>query len=199
MQVLRGLAPTTGEAAGFTMVPNLVIHGEIGGRLERLAPGIGWLVIVLLRFAERKDHVITANKATLCRLAGIQKAETLDRRMRLLTRRQKAAGLPALLRKLPGIGVHYAFRQDGVKALAGLALQTVDRHAQRSVTIRAAQSRGGTKGTQTRWGGQHNSPAGSQGKTFATPCQRSPYTEPSGSGKLSHPGSPNLSQQGRPT
>jgi hypothetical protein len=29
-------------------------------------------------------------------------------------------------------------------------------------------------------------------------CQRSPYSEPPGSGKLSHPGSPILSQQGRP-
>ena len=29
-------------------------------------------------------------------------------------------------------------------------------------------------------------------------CQRSPYTEPPGSGILSHPGSPNLSQQGHP-
>ena len=29
-------------------------------------------------------------------------------------------------------------------------------------------------------------------------CQRSPYTEPPGSGILSHPGSPNVSQQGHP-
>jgi len=29
-------------------------------------------------------------------------------------------------------------------------------------------------------------------------CQRSPYTEPPGSGILSHPGSPKLSQQGHP-
>jgi hypothetical protein len=28
--------------------------------------------------------------------------------------------------------------------------------------------------------------------------ERSPYTEPPGSGMLSHPGSPNLSQQGHP-
>ena len=30
------------------------------------------------------------------------------------------------------------------------------------------------------------------------PCQRSPYSEPPGSGKLSHPGSPKLSQAGSP-
>jgi hypothetical protein len=30
------------------------------------------------------------------------------------------------------------------------------------------------------------------------PCQRSPYSEPPGSGKLSHPGSPILSQAGSP-
>jgi hypothetical protein len=32
----------------------------------------------------------------------------------------------------------------------------------------------------------------------ATDCQRSPYSEPPGSGKLSHPGSPILSQAGSP-
>jgi hypothetical protein len=34
--------------------------------------------------------------------------------------------------------------------------------------------------------------------TSAPGCQRSPYSEPPGSGKLSHPGSPILSQAGSP-
>jgi hypothetical protein len=36
-----------------------------------------------------------------------------------------------------------------------------------------------------------------QAQLQAIACQRSPYTEPPGSGILSHPRSPNLSQQGR--
>jgi hypothetical protein len=147
-------APTSGETAGFTMVPNLLIHGEIGARLERLGRGTAWLMVALLRFAERKDHVITASEATLRRLTGIAKDETLDRRLRQLTRKHKALGLPALLRKLPGIGVHYAICQDALDTLIAQAREAVGRDALRRAAIRKAQSRGGVKGMQTRWGGQ---------------------------------------------
>jgi hypothetical protein len=162
VEAIRARAPTSGEAAGFTMVPNLLIHGEIGARLERLAAGTAWFVVVLLRFAERKDHVIKATKTTLCRLAGIRKPETLDRRLRWLTRKHNGLGLPALLRKLPGTGVHYAFREDGIEILASQARRVVDQQVLRLAAIRKAQSRGGTKGMQTRWGGRDKSPAASR-------------------------------------
>ncbi len=163
VEALLALGSTSGEGAGFTRIPNLLIHGEVVARMERLAAGLGWLLVVLLRYAERKHHEIRASKATLCRLTGIRKPETLDRWLRLLTRTNKAVGLPALLRKLPGTGVHYAFRQDGLAALGVLARQTLEREERRLAAIRKAQSRGGQTGMQTRWGSDKSSPAGRAG------------------------------------
>ena len=165
VQAILESAPTSGEGAGFTMGPNLLIHGEGGARLERRGRGTAWLMVVLLRYAEREDHKMWASKATLRRLTGIAKDETLDRRLWLLTRRHKGLGLPALLRKLPGAGVHYAFREDGIVTLAGQARRAVDQQALRLAAIRKAQSRGGTKGMQTRWA---KSRAAHREKSYAT-------------------------------
>lgn len=168
VEALLQQAPTNGQAAGYIRLPNLLIHGQAVARLERLAPGVGWLLVVLLRYAERKDHEVRASKATLCRLAGIRKPETLNRRLRLLTRAQKAVGIPALLRKLPGKGLHFAFRQDGLDTLAALALRTVEQEERRLATIRKRQSEGGKKGMRTRWGGGKSAPDG-RAKTYVSP------------------------------
>jgi hypothetical protein len=46
-----------------------------------------------LRYAERQDHTIS-EQATLCRLTGIAKDETLDERLRRPTANTRARGSP---------------------------------------------------------------------------------------------------------
>ncbi len=184
VEVLLRQSPSSGQAAGFTRIPNWLLHGGIVARLERLAPGTTALVIVLLRYAERRDHEIRASKATLCRLTGIRKPETLDRRFWLLTRTNKAVALPALLRKLPGTGVHYAFRQDGLAALGVLARQTLEREERRLAAIRRAQGTGGQKGMQTRWGSGKASATSRMGSYQSAGKERGRITpHPSGTGR----------------
>ena len=137
---------------GFLRLPTSVIHGELGALLERACPGLAWLVVVLLRYADRRDHIVTASKITLCRECGLSEDRTLDKRLRLLCEGHKQLGLPALLRPVPGPGARYAFRAEGLATLAERARRTLQDREQRLKGLRRAQSAGGQKGMASRWG-----------------------------------------------
>jgi hypothetical protein len=144
--------PRTGLASGFLRVPLFLLHGEILGWLERIHRGLATVFLVCLRYADRQDHLISASQATLSRECGIADPRTLAARLHLLQRGQKAAGLPPLLRKLPGKGIRYEFRQDGLQALVGLAQRSLKAREEKLAAIRRAQSAGGKRGMASRWG-----------------------------------------------
>ena len=149
--LLLELAPSRGDAVGFVRLPNYLIHGEAVARWERLCHGLGWLIVVLLRYADRREHVISASAATLCREAGLGDARTLEKRLQLLCRGDAKAGLPPLLRKLPGTPARYAFREDGLQALANLAHRSLAARDAKRAAVRRARSEGGQRGMAARW------------------------------------------------
>jgi hypothetical protein len=135
----------------YMRVPLALIPGEIGALLERACPGLAWLVVVLLRYASWRDHVVSASKLSIRKDAGIGDDRTLDRRIALLCTGKPELGLPPLLRRLPGYGARFAFRQDGLAALIALAQRTVADREARFAAIRRARRQGGTQGMQRRW------------------------------------------------
>ena len=141
--------PRAGPATGFVRLPVYLVHGEILGLLERVCRGLAVVFVTCLVFADRRDRLISASQATLCRACGIADPRTLAVRLRLLQRGQKAS-LPPLLRKVPGQGIQ--FRQDGLQALVTRAHQTLKAREEKLAAIRKAQSAGGKRGMASRWG-----------------------------------------------
>ena len=138
---------------GFLRVPVNVIHGEVGALLERIAPGLGWLFVVLLRYADRQERVIRASKRTLCKETGVLEDRTLDRRLAVLCKGDTRVGLPPLLERLSETGVLYKFRYEGLEALAAHARRVLDARRKKYDAIRQAQRAGGRKGARIRWSG----------------------------------------------
>jgi len=120
-------------------------------RWERICRGTGWLLVVLFRYADRREHVISASAATLCREAGLGDARTLQKRLDLLCRGDAKTGLPSLLRKLPGTSTRYVFREDGLRALADLAHRSLAARDAKRAAVQRARSEGGRKGMTSRW------------------------------------------------
>ncbi len=144
---------SSGCPTGFMKLPSVLIHGEAIARLERLRPGLGATMIVLLRYADRKEHIVTASKRTLSRECGLSEDRTLDRRLRVLSRGDKKSGLPPLLFRPPGgKGVRYGFREEGLRALVNLARRTLEAREKKHAAIRRAQSEGGRRAMESRWG-----------------------------------------------
>ena len=144
--------PRSGPAAGFLRLPAFVVHAGLLGWLESVSRGLAVLFLVCLTFAARRDHLISASQTTLLNACGIADPRTLATRLRLLQRGHKASGLPPLLRKLPGKGIRYEFRQDGLQALVGLAQRSLKAREEKLAAIRRAQSAGGKRGMASRWG-----------------------------------------------
>jgi hypothetical protein len=144
--------PRSGPATGFLRVPVYLIHGEVFALLERVCRGLAVVFVTCLVFADRRDRLVSASQATLSRVCGIADGRTLAARLRLLQRGQKAAGLPPLLRKLPGQGIRYVFREDGLEILVTRAHETLQAREEQLAAIRKAQSAGGKRGMASRWG-----------------------------------------------
>ena len=150
IHLLLSHAPT--RHGGFVRVPNYLIHGNVFARLEKAGTGLGVLLLVCLRHADQQDHIISASKVTLCRECGVGDARTLDHRLKMLHRGNKKAGIPPLLKKLPGKGVRYTFRQDGIDKLAGYACDAMDALDRAHAAQSRAKSMAGKKGMRSRWG-----------------------------------------------
>jgi hypothetical protein len=152
IQFLITRAPTHGSAVGFVRVPAYLLHGEVLAMLERTCPGLSALVLVLLRYADRREHVVRPSKKTLCRECGLGDHRTLDRRLAVLCTGNKRTGLPPVLRKWPGTEGNYMFREEGLATLAAYAQQNLTRQQEKYAAIRRAQGLGGRKGMASRWG-----------------------------------------------
>jgi len=147
----------------FVAVPVDLFDSGLLGRLERRTPGLASLCIVLFRYQDLPGHVIRPSNRTLLRVCGLRKAETLRAHIRLLERGDKRAGIPPLLKRLPGRRA-WVFTEPRLRHMAALAanlLAKEDRErAGRQERIRQLRQRVGTQGSAVRWGRQKRQQAG---------------------------------------
>jgi hypothetical protein len=134
-------------------LPHDLFEGGLVSRLERTRPGLFALCVVLLRYADRRNHAITASRTTIQTECGIRRSSTLTARLAILSRGDERSGLPSLIqydRHLKGIG--YRFRPEGLAQGVALVRDTLAAQERHRAWVRERQSIGGERGMARRYG-----------------------------------------------
>lgn len=140
MQLVREVTGTVNPSHQRT--PDLLIDGGIVGLFEQTMPGSWGRFCVLMHFADRRLHLVTAKKDTLMRKMGLRSYEALNATIRLFQFGNRKTGFPGVLYR----GDRIEFSPAKVVKLVAIAAATVGKDAEHKTTLSQMKARTGRDG-----------------------------------------------------